>query len=182
MALSSKIYKVELVISDMDRHYYATHPLTLALHPSETNQRLMLRILAFCLFAEENLSFGKGLSADNEPDLWDISLSSTINTWIDLGLPTSKRIRQACGKAKRVKIITYGERAFGPWWSKNSAELGRCKNLEIFKINDESLENLEKICNKNMQINCTIDDGVVNIGDDSLAFDMALEKVFWRQC
>src|SRR4051812_23966911 len=110
MAQSSTTYKAELAISDMDRHYYGTHALTIARHPSETEERLMVRLLAFALFADERLQFGKG-SAEDEPDLWRKDLTGDILEWIDLGQPDEQRIRKACGRARQVIVINYGGRA-----------------------------------------------------------------------
>ena len=104
MAQKSTIYKAELSISDMDRHYYETHKLTVAKHPSETDERLMVRLLAFALSAREQLEFSKGLSSDDEPDVWEKSLSGEIELWITLGLPSEKIVRQSCGKAREVII------------------------------------------------------------------------------
>ena len=97
MAIKSTIFKAELQISDMDRHYYQTHVLTIARHPSETDERMMVRILAFALNADEALEFTKGISTQDEPDIWRKSLSGEIECWIDLGQPDEKRIRKACG-------------------------------------------------------------------------------------
>jgi uncharacterized protein YaeQ len=116
MALNATIYKAELQVSDMDRHYYATHALTLARHPSETEERLMVRLLAFALYADERLEFGKGLSADDEPDLWRKDYSGDIQQWIELGQPDEARIRKACGRAEQVVVINYGGRAADVWW------------------------------------------------------------------
>src|SRR5690348_18273606 len=102
MALNSTIYKVELQISDMDRHYYATHALTLARHPSETEERLMVRLLAFALHADDRLEFGKGLSDEDQPALWRRAYTDEIEQWIELGQPDEARIRKACGRARRV--------------------------------------------------------------------------------
>ena len=104
MAQKSTIYKAELSISDMDRHYYETHKLTVAKHPSETDERLMVRLLAFALSAREQLEFSKGLSSDDEPDVWEKSLSGEIELWITLGLPSEKIVRQSCGKAREVVV------------------------------------------------------------------------------
>jgi uncharacterized protein YaeQ len=114
------IYRAELQVSDMDRHYYASHALSLAQHPSETDERLMVRLLAFALFADERLAFGRGLSSDDEPDLWRSSLSGEIEQWIDLGQPDEARIRRACGRAREVVVIGYSGRAFDLWWEKNA--------------------------------------------------------------
>jgi uncharacterized protein YaeQ len=108
MALNSTIYKVELQISDMDRHYYATHALTLARHPSETEERLMVRLLAFALYADDRLEFGKGISDEDEPALWRKAYTDEIELWIELGQPDETRIRKACGRSRQVVVINYG--------------------------------------------------------------------------
>lgn len=104
MALKATIFKAEISISDMDRHYYQEHPLTIAQHPSETNERMMVRLLAFALNADERLEFTKGLSADDEPELWNKNYSDEIELWIELGQPDEKRIRKACGRSRQVII------------------------------------------------------------------------------
>ena len=119
MALKSTVVKAELQVSDLDRHYYATHNLTVAQHPSETDERLMVRLLAFALFAEERLEFGRGLSQDDEPDLWLKELTGEIDLWIDLGQPEEARIRKACGRARRAVVVTYSGRSADIWWEKN---------------------------------------------------------------
>ena len=100
MAVGAKVHKVELHVSDLDRHHYGTHPLVLAQHPSETDERVMLRVLAFALFADERLAFGRGLSTDDEPDLWRKDLTGAIEQWIELGQPDESRVRKACGRRR----------------------------------------------------------------------------------
>src|SRR5688572_178052 len=134
MATKSTIYKVELQLSDMDRHYYATHALTLARHPSETQERLMVRLLAFALHAGDALEFGRGLSSDDEPDLWRRSLSGEIELWIDLGQPDQSRIRKACGRAREVVVVNYAGRGADIWWEKNRKALARLDNLTVLDI------------------------------------------------
>ena len=104
MALKSTIFKASLSISDMDRNYYADHALTIACHPSETAERMMVRVLAFALNAHEYLGFGKGISDVDEPDLWQKDLTGAIDHWIEAGQPDEKRILKACGRAVRVSI------------------------------------------------------------------------------
>src|SRR5512147_2812560 len=111
MALSATTCKAELAISDMDRHYYATHALTLAQQPSETDERMMIRLLAFALFAHERLEFGKGLSTTEEPALWLKEYSGEIRLWIEVGLPDERALRKACGRAENVVVLAYGGRA-----------------------------------------------------------------------
>ena len=131
MAQKATIYKVELSVSDMDRHYYETHKLTVAKHPSETDQRLMVRLIAFALNAREQLEFSRGLSTDDEPDLWEKSLSGEIELWVTLGLPSEKIVRQSCGKAKEVIIYSYYDRTTEVWWDKIKNSTTRFENLKV---------------------------------------------------
>ncbi len=99
MALKSTIFKAELQISDMGRNYYGDHSLTLARHPSETDERMMVRLLAFALHAHEALVFADSIGNDEEPSLWQKDLTGAVQVWIGVGQPDVKRIRKACGRA-----------------------------------------------------------------------------------
>ena len=158
MAPKATIYKAEVQISDMDRGYYATHALTLARHPSETDERLMVRLLAFALHADERLEFGRGLSSDDEPDLWRKSLTGEIEQWIELGQPDEQRIRKACGRARQVVVIGYSGRSFDVWWDKVAAGLARSKNLTVMDIPAATVQELAALADRNMQLQCLIQD------------------------
>jgi uncharacterized protein YaeQ len=167
MALNATIYKVELQISDMDRHYYATHALTLARHPSETSVRLMVRVLAFALYADERLELGKGISSDDEPDLWRKDRTGEIEQWIELGQPDEQRVRKACGRARQVVVVNYGGRAADLWWEKAGAALSRAKNLTVIDIPSSASDALAALAERGMRLQCMIQDGQVQIfGDD----------------
>lgn len=170
MALKSTIYKAELQIADMDRHYYAQHSLTLAKHPSETEERLMVRLIAFALFAHESLSFGKGLNEDDEPDLWQKDLTGAIELWINVGLPDEREIRKACGRAQKVVVVLYGGRVADMWWTQNSKALLKLNHLTV--INLPETEALAQACTRNMNISCTIQDGQMLVGHDTGSFDI----------
>ncbi len=161
MALKATVHKAEVQISDMDRHYYQTHMLTLARHPSETDERLMVRLLAFVLHADERLEFGRGLSSEDEPDLWQRSRSGEIERWIDLGQPDEPDIRRACGRAREVVVIGYQPRSFAPWWEKNAAALGRCGNLRVLEVGCGA--ELAALCGRGMKLQCLIQDGEVQL-------------------
>ena len=163
MAPKATIYKAELQVSDMDRHYYATHALTLAQHPSETNERLMVRMLAFALFADERLEFGRGLSTDDEPDLWRKSLTGEIEQWIELGQPDEQRIRKACGRARQVVVVNYSGRSADIWWEKIGAGLLRSKNLTVIDIPVAAVQELAALADRNMQLQCLIQEGQVQL-------------------
>ena len=168
MALKSTIYKIDLNIADMDRQYYAQHNLTLAKHPSETDVRVMVRLIAFTLFANESLIFGKGLSDDEEPDLWQKDLTGAIQLWIDVGLPTEKDIRKACGKSAQVAVVLYGGRIADMWWESNSKGLLKLNNLTV--INLPETQELAKLAGKSINISCTIQDSEILVSNDVGSF------------
>ena len=171
MALKSTIYKIDLNISDMDRQYYAQHSLTLARHPSETDERLMVRVIAFALYANEMLIFGKGLSDEEEPDLWQKDLTGAIELWIDVGLPTEKEIRKAAGRAKQVAVVLYGGRVADMWWEQNSKGLLKLNNLTV--INLASTQALTEIAERGLSMSCTIQDEQLLIGHDDGSLEIA---------
>ncbi len=158
MAIKATIHKASLQIADMDRHYYADHQLTLALHPSETEERMMVRLVAFALYADESLLFGKGISADDEPDLWQKDLTGAIGRWIEVGLPDERIIRRASGRAGQVVVISYG-RSADIWWNENRNKLSRLENLTVLKLPTEATHALSELATRNMQLQCTIQEG-----------------------
>lgn len=161
MALKATIYKANLNISDMDRAYYASHNLTIACHPSETEERLMVRLLAFAMFASESLAFTKGISTDDEPDLWDKDLTDHITHWIELGVPDESRIRKGCNRADRVTVLSYGYHSASVWWEKNKSKLARQEKLHVLYLPTESTDALAAMAARNMDLQFTIQDGQV---------------------
>ncbi|MEP3631501.1 MAG: YaeQ family protein [Shimia thalassica] len=168
MALKATIYKVELSVSDMDRHYYETHKLTVAKHPSETDERLMVRILAFALNAHDQLEMTRGISTDDEPDIWQKSLSGELELWVALGLPGEKVIRQSCGKANDVIIYSYGGRTAEMWWEKIKNSTTRFDNLQVTNLSETDTKELEKLASRSMKLQVNIQDGevMVSVGDN----------------
>lgn len=177
MVLKATIFKAELQIADMDRHYYHDHPLTLARHASETDERMMVRLLTFALHAHEALVFGKGLSADDEPDLWQKDLTGNIETWIDVGQPDEKRIRKACGRARQVFIYTYGGRSADIWWAQNSSTLERLKNLTVMNLPADTSQSLAKLAQRNMPLQCRIQEGQIWVADKDTTVEVELTTV-----
>ena len=159
MALKATIYKASLNVSDLDRHYYASHALTLACHPSETEERLMLRLLAFALFANDTLAFTRGLSSEDEPDLWDSDLTGRITHWIELGTPDEARIRKGCSRADRVTVFSYGARTAPVWWEKTRDKLTRFDKLSVLYVPQETTDALGSMAARNMDLQVTIQDG-----------------------
>lgn len=174
MALKSTVFKADLQIADLDRGYYADHALTLARHPSETDERMMVRLLAFALWAEPELAFGAGLSTDDEPDLWKKDLTGAVDTWIQVGLPDEKDIRRACGRAGQVKVLAYGGRPVGVWWGQVRDKLARSINLEVIELPAETSQAMTALVNRTMRLQCTLQDGhlLLTNGQDSVAGEL----------
>jgi uncharacterized protein YaeQ len=174
MALGATIFKADLQIADLDRNYYHDHALTLARHPSETDERMMVRLLAFLLHAHESLSFGNGLSTCDEPDLWRKDLTGAIELWIDVGLPDEKLVRRACGRASQVFIYTYGGRIADTWWSQCRHKLEQIRNLTVNNLPREVSHAIAKQAQRNMRLNCTIQDGQIWLadGNESTLFEL----------
>ena len=168
MAPKATVVKVELQVSDMDRHYYATHVLTLAQQPSETDERLMVRLLAFALFADERLEFGRGLSSEDEADLWRRDYTGDIEHWIDLGQPDESRIKKACGRARQVVVVTYSGNGAAIWWDKVAPSLSRIKNLTVIDIPAATVESLATLIQRGMRLNCLIQDGELQLMSDTI--------------
>ena len=164
MALKSTIFKAELQIADMDRSYYADHSLTLARHPSETDERMMVRLLAFALNAHERLAFGKGLSDVEDPDLCLADLTGTIELWIEVGLPDEKAIRRAAGRAGKVIVYSYG-RGADIWWKQTAKALEGDRRIGVVRLPDEATRELAGLAKRNMRLQCTIQDGQVWLTD-----------------
>ena len=162
MAIRATIFKAELEIADMDRNYYQSHSLTIACHPSETDERMMVRVLAFVLYAQDTLVFGRGLSAQDEPDLWQKDLTGAIDLWIDVGQPDERNIRRACGRAKQVVVVCYGSRS-EDLWAQHGDQLKRLRNLTVIALPPASTQALARLANRTMQLQCNIQEGRVSV-------------------
>jgi uncharacterized protein YaeQ len=161
MAKGATIYKADLQIADMDRGYYKDHAVTLACHPSETEERMMIRLLAFVLHASEQLAFGSGVSTADEPALWEKDLTGAVKLWIEVGQPDVRDLRRASGRANRVVVICYSGRGANVWWNENKDELDRLQNLKILSIPQTESHALARLANRNMHLQCNIQDGAL---------------------
>lgn len=165
MALKSTIFKLSLNVTDLDRPYYGEHGLTLAQHPSETTERLMMRLLAFALFADERLEFGRGLSTTDEPALWLREYSGEIRLWIEVGLPDERALRKAAGRAAQVVVLAYGGRTVDLWWAKEGSALARLTNLTVLALTANESALLETLATRSMELQCTIQDRQIWLTD-----------------
>jgi uncharacterized protein YaeQ len=160
MALKATIFKAELHVSDMDRQHYGSYTLTLARHPSETDQRLMVRLLAFAMYASDGLRFGRGLSTEDEADLFEQDPTGLIERWIDVGTPDPRDIRKACGQSKQVVVLTYG-RTVDVWWRQHGEALSGQRNLAVLRLTAETGEALAALAARSMSLQCVIQDGII---------------------
>jgi uncharacterized protein YaeQ len=174
MALNSTIFKVELSIADVERGYYGNHSLRIARHPSETDERMMVRLLAFALHADEALEFGRGLSAEDEPDLWQRDLTGAIERWIEVGLPDEREVRKACGRARSVDILAYGGRAVDLWWDGVRARLERQDGLTVTEVPLDASRALGHLASRAMRLQVTIQEGHLLLVDGSSSISTEL--------
>lgn len=177
MALKATIFKAELRIADVDRDYYRDHAVTIARHPSETDERMMVRVLAFALHAHDALAFGKGLGTDDEPDLWQKDLTGAIEVWIDVGQPDDKRVRRACGRAARVFVYAYGDRVVDKWWDRTREALEHVSNLSVMKLSTATSQAIARLAERTMRLDCTIQDGHIWLADATRTVEVDLEPM-----
>ncbi|MFK8028733.1 MAG: YaeQ family protein [Gammaproteobacteria bacterium] len=156
MALGATICKAHISIADVDRHFYEDVTLTIARHPSEKDERMMQRVLCYVLSAHEDLMFTKGLSTDDEPDLWQKNLVGDIEHWIELGQPDVRRIGKACGRAREVTVQCYSGHSAELWFRKLEPELNRFKNLKVKNVLPEESVALAQLAGRNMELNAYV--------------------------
>ena len=167
MALKATIFKVKLILSNLNIHYYNDYSLTIARHPSENNLRMMARLLAYCLSAQEELQFTKGISTDTEPDIWKINHDGSIDHWIELGHLDERRIRQICSKAKKVSLYTYQGNQSLQWFSSIENSLSRFNNLDIGHFIFPEEGSIEDFVERGMNISCTIEDNEIWLSNET---------------
>lgn len=168
MALKATVFKAQLSLSDMDRHQYQDVSLTLARHPSETDERMMIRLAAFAWHAAERLEFTKGLSADDEPELWRKNYSDEIELWIELGQPDERRLKKACNRSRHVVLYLYGGRGTSVWWKQNQGKLSQHDNLTVIELSDTQTLPLTAMVGRTMHLTCTISDGQLWVSNGEL--------------
>ena len=176
LALKSTVYKAQLQIADMDRALYADHALTLALHPSETEERLLVRLLAFALLVPHDtgrgaLQFARGLSDADEPDLWQPDLTGALVQWVEVGQPDERRLARACGRAERVTIFAYGP-AVPIWWGGIEGKVARLANLAVWQLPAAQARELASMARRSMSWQVTVQDGTVWVGDQERSVEL----------
>jgi len=178
MALRATVHKADLHIADNDRAYYGSHSVTVARHPSETDERMMVRLLAYALFidADDTLAFTRGLSETDEPDLWRKDMTGAILQWVETGLPDERRILKACGRSEDVVIIAYGRNA-GLWWQGVKGKLARAGKLRVYILDTEGTAALADMAERKMELNINIQDGSAWVSNESGEASVRVERL-----
>ncbi len=177
MALKSTIFKADVAVADIDRGYYRDHALRIARHPSETSERMMVRLLAFALHADEALEFGRGISTEDEPDLWRRDLTGAIEQWIEVGLPDEREVRKACGRAREVHVLAYGGRAVDLWWQGARDKLERQERLAVSEVPIEASRALAQLADRTMRLQVTIQEGHIFVSDGATSVPVELRVI-----
>ena len=182
MALRSTVYKVELSIADLDHQYYADHSLTVARHPSETDERLMARLIAFACLAGTSphpLTFAADLSVDDEPALWARDLTGAIELWVEVGLPDERALRKAQGRSGRVAVFAYGGRKAEIWFEQQAAALRRIERLEVWRIEDRAgsdASGIGALAERALNLSVTIQDQQVLLSTSARSHEVQLVR------
>lgn len=174
MALGATIYKFNIDLSNMDKHRYESVAQHIALHPSETLERMVLRLLAYCVNMHDQLMFTKGLSSDTEPDLWQKSYADEMELWIELGLPDIKRIKKAASIAQQVKLYVYGGQGVEQWWKLVQKDCQKFKNVDVYRFDLAAVSKFANLVERSMRISVMIQDGLISFSwaDQMLEFPM----------
>lgn len=176
MALKATIYKADLQLADMDRHVYGDHALTLALHPSETVERMMVRVLAYALYAQEGIAFTRGLSEVDEPDIWAKNLAGETTLWIDIGQPDDARIRRACSRADQVVVLCHTA-SCDVWWKQIESKLTRFANLTVLQLPAVTAQALGALAERGMRLQCLVQDGEIWMNTDAQSVPVKLVRL-----
>jgi uncharacterized protein YaeQ len=177
MALKATIFKATLQIADMDRHYYDSHALTIARHPSETDDRMMVRIIAFALNAQERLAFAQNLDDPDQPALYVNDLTGATELWIDVGLPDERRIRKALGRAGEVRVYAYGGSGAAAWWANTERHVRHERKLSVFEFPEETVKLLAANAQRSMQLQVNIEGGEIWLANDEGSWAVELRTL-----
>ena len=186
MALKSTVYKANLSIADIDHNYYADHNLTLARHPSETDDRMMIRLVALAINAwqlqdlcngDGTLGFGVGLSDPDDPDVHITDFTGAKRLWIEVGQPEEKPLLKACQKADAVRLYCINH-ASEVWWKGIESKLSRLDKLQVWRIPTEASQALAQLAERSMQLQATVQEGAITLS--STQGSVHVEPVRWK--
>ena len=177
MALKATIYKADIELADLDRQHYDQLQLTIACHPSETLERMAARMLAYCLNAEASLSFTKGLSTDDEPDIWSHHDHGDVKLWVEIGQPEPPRIKSALPHCDELKIYSFGKSS-ETWWKLHGNALSALNPAGIYRLAWEDISDLASLLSRNNSASITITEGQLYINLNGEDRQLALQTLF----
>jgi len=182
MAAKATIFKARLELADMDRQIYGDHELVLARHPSETDERMLIRLLAFALNAPVNnddgaLEFGKDMWDADEPGLWQKDLTGQVVHWIEVGQPDEKRLVRVSSRSGRVSVYSFSASAT-VWWTGIANKLTRLRNLTVWQIPSAQSAALAALAQRSMQLNITVQDGAIWVGDGAHSVEVSPQRLY----
>ena len=181
MALKATIFKANLQIADMDRHVYVNHAVTVARHPSETDERMMVRLLTMALHLPADtdhgtLEFAKGLWDPDEPELWHRDLTGQIIHWVEVGQPDDKRLMKASGRADRVTVVSFTH-STPIWWAGIANKISRASNIDVWQIEAAQSQALAQLAQRSMQLQLTVQDGTAWVGDGEHSVEITPQRL-----
>ena len=166
MALKPTIYKAQVELADSDRHCFETLALTLAKHPSETLERMLVRLLAYCLNCTRGLDFTKGISTADEPDLWVHSDTGEIDHWIEVGQPEESRLRKACGRARQVSVYAFAKSA-PTWWKLNGEAITALPRIQVWQFDWDEVQAAANLLDRTMRLSVSVVGGILYLDNGS---------------
>jgi uncharacterized protein YaeQ len=176
MAIKPTIYKLRIAISDFNRDYYDSVNLTVALHPSETLERMMVRIVAYCLNAQENLTFTKGLSKVEEPDIWVRTLDDLISLWVEVGEPAPERVKKSSRLAPEVKVYSFNSKS-NTWWEQSKNKVSPFKNVQFYQLDWQQAQVLATFARRTMDWSLSISGDTVYIAAESQECELVISEL-----
>lgn len=176
MAIKPTLYKVDLQLVDTDRNIYDSCKLTLAQHPSETQERMMVRLLAYAVNYHQDLDFSKGLSSQDEPDLWQISPSGEIENWIEVGQASAERMRKGISRSPQVKLYAYGSEV-DIWWGKAKSQYEKLPHIEVWQFDSAQTKQLDLMVERKMSLTLSISAGELYLNSDDQALSLDLTQL-----
>ena len=177
MALKPTIYKAQVKLADSDRNCFEELALTVAKHPSETIERMTVRLLAYCINSGRGLEFTKGLSSADEPDIWQHADNGEIEHWIELGQPEEPRLRKACGKAKNISVYAFGKSA-DTWWKLNGDAIAALPRIQIWQFPWTEVEAASDMMSRTMKLGLSIVGGTLYLDDGSSSVTLEPSMLF----
>lgn len=182
MALKATIYKASLQLSDLDRNHYSDRELTLARHPSETDERMLIRLLALALNEPDDedhgaLEFARDMWDADEPALWQKDFTGQMMHWIEVGQPDERRMLQCSARSQRTSVYSFAS-STAQWWNGVRDKINRARNLTIWQIPATQSQALAALANRSMKLDVTVQDGAVWMGDGERSLEVTPQKLF----